>query len=218
MIKPRVDNAAESFAHEFLSVYLRFGLGTMSKTDLDALVMALLDQYGFDESGAMAKLSNQTVSERLRTPVMKVKKLRYAAALRFGGNVEEQAKARLLATLANAVLEPNEDKILLIVEDSLVQNWLQGQLKKHQQIFDHSFNTEIVKVSATGLFDVLRTIFGDDQLAQFEAGYAEMKRTADHAKHLAIFRTLTKEFALSAAKAAGAGTVALVKMHLGLPH
>jgi transposase len=35
----------------------------------------------------------------------------------------------------------------LIIEDALAKNWLQGQLKASAQIFDHSFNTEIIKVS-----------------------------------------------------------------------
>jgi hypothetical protein len=60
-------NALSSFASDFLESYLKFGLGSMSKSDIDALVMALLDRYG-DGSGAMASLSNQTVSERLRMP------------------------------------------------------------------------------------------------------------------------------------------------------
>jgi len=55
----------------------------------------------------MAHYSNQTVSETLRTPVSKIKKLRYEAALKFGGRVEDQAQARLLASLANATLEPD---------------------------------------------------------------------------------------------------------------
>jgi hypothetical protein len=130
-------NALSSFASDFLESYLKFGLGSMSKSDIDALVMALLDRYG-DGSGAMASLSNQTVSERLRTPVARVKKLRYEAALKFGGRVEEQAMGRLLAALASATLEPQDDKVCLIIEDSLAKNWLQGQLKIHQQIFASS--------------------------------------------------------------------------------
>ena len=53
------------------------------------------------------------MSERLRTPVSKVKKLRYEAALKFGDSVEEQAKGRLLAALSDAILEPHDEKVCL---------------------------------------------------------------------------------------------------------
>ena len=105
---------------------------SMSKSDIDALVMHLLDTYGVNSSGPLATLSNQTVSERLKTPASKVKKMRYDAALKFGGRIEDQAMGRLLAALSKASLEPEGEKVLLIIEDSLAKNWLQGQLKIHQ--------------------------------------------------------------------------------------
>ncbi len=209
-------NALSSFASDFLESYLKFGLGSMSKSDIDALVMALLDRYG-DGSGAMASLSNQTVSERLRTPVARVKKLRYEAALKFGGRVEEQAMGRLLAALASATLEPQDDKVCLIIEDSLAKNWLQGQLKIHQQIFDHPFSTEIIRVSASGLFAVLDTVFDKSQLAAFKKGFDDAKRTKDAAQRVQIFKGLARKFAEGAAKAAGGGVVTVVKAHLGSP-
>jgi hypothetical protein len=209
--------ASESFTAEFLDNYLKFGLGSMPKADIDALVMALLDKYGYRLSGPMAPLSNQAVSERLRTPVAKVKKLRYEAALKFGGCVEDQAKGRLLASLANATLEPEEDKVRLIIEDSLAKNWLQGQLKAHQQIFDHPFNTEIIRVSSSGLFAVLDTLFGEKQLGAFKQGYNEAKKNTDAAQRVQLFKSLARKFAEGAARAAGVGVVAIVKAHLGSP-
>jgi hypothetical protein len=97
-------NPKGSFSEDFLDNYLKFGLGSMPRADIDALVMHLLDRYGYDGCQPMAPLSNQSVSERLRTPVAKVKKLRYEAALKFGGRVEDQAMGRLLSALAIATL------------------------------------------------------------------------------------------------------------------
>ncbi|MDZ4104387.1 MAG: hypothetical protein U1E12_22215 [Hydrogenophaga sp.] len=204
------------FASDFLENYLKFGLASMPKSDVDALVMALLDRHGYGGSGPMASLSNQTVSERLRTPVAKIKRLRYDAALKFGGRVEDQAKGRLLAALAVATLEPQDEKICLIVEDALAKNWLQGQLKAHQQIFDHSFNTEIVKVSAAGLFAVLETLFDKEQLQAFQKGYEAAKKIQDTAQRVQNFKALARKFAQGAAAAAGGGVVTVVKAHLGI--
>jgi len=204
------------FEKVFLENYLKFGLGSMPKSDIDALVMHLLDVYGLNGSSPLATLSNQTVSELLKTPVSKVKKLRYDAALKFGGRIEDQAMGRLLAALSKASLEPDGEKICLIIEDSLAKNWLQGQLKIHQHIFDHSFNTEIVKVSSTGLFQVLETVFDKDELKKFKEGYESAKKKKTVEDRVKAFKSVALKFAEGAAKAAGGGVVTVLKAHLGV--
>lgn len=205
-----------TFESEFLENYLKFGLGSMPKSDIDALVMSLLDRYGLDGSDPLATLGNQTVSERLKTPVTKVKKLRYEAALKFGGRVEDQARGRLLAALANGTLEPEGKKICLIIEDSLAKNWLQGQLKIYQHIFDHPFSSEIIRVSADGLFQVLESIFDHKQIGAFKAGYERAKKETDAGERKKIFKDVALKFAEGAAKAAGGTVLTVVKAHLGL--
>ena len=204
------------FETDFLKAYLQFGLGSMPKSDVDALVMHLLDKYGYKKSPPLSLYKNQIVSERLRTPVSKIKKLRYDAALKFGGDVEEEAKARLLVALSNASLEPDGAKICLIIEDALAKNWLQGQLKENQLIFDHSFNTEILKVRADGLFVVLAAFFDDEAIAQLINGYEKLKSNEDIEKMRESFKKLVFKFAESAAQKAGEGVFAIVKTQLGL--
>ncbi len=204
------------FKDDFLRDYLQFGLGSMPKSDVDALVMHLLDTYGIDGSAPLSHYRNQAVSELLRTPVSKVKKLRYDAALKFGGRVEDQAKARLLVALNNASLELNGNQICLIIEDALAKNWLQGQLKNSQLIFEHSFNTEIVKVSASGLFDVLNEFFDKQAISEFRTGYEKAVKTTKDTKLKKEFEKLANSFANNAAKNAGKGVLAIFKSHLGL--
>lgn len=203
------------FEQEFLDNYLKFGLGSMPKSDIDALVMHLLDCYGLNGSGPMANYSNQTVSERLKTPVSKVKKLRYDAALKFGGRIEDQAMGRLLAALSKATIELEGEKICLIIEDTLAKNCLQGQLKIHQHIFDYSFNTEIVKVSASGLFQVLQTVFDKDEIENFKKGYEQAKKEVNVEKRKGFFKAVAKKFAEGAANKAGEGVVTILKVYMG---
>ena len=47
------------FESEFLDNYLKFGLGSMPKSDIDALVMSLLDRYGLKGSGPLASLGKR---------------------------------------------------------------------------------------------------------------------------------------------------------------
>lgn len=206
------------FVQEFLENYLKFGLGSMPKSDIDALVMHLLDRYGYKDYGPLSTRHNQETSEILKTPVSKVKKLRYEAALKFGESIEDQAKGRLLAALSQATLEidDNRERIHLIIEDSLAKNWLQGQLKSKQLIFDHSFNTEIIKVPADGLFSVLETIFQKDELDKFRKAYelAKKKKTAEARRK--AFKEAAGNFAQGAAKQAGSGVVAVLKAQIGM--
>ena len=204
-----------NFENEFLENYLRFGLGSMPKSDIDALVMHLIDKYGAHGGGPMGGYSNQTVSERLKTPVTKIKKLRYDAALKFGGRIEDQAIGRLLAALSKATMEPDGDKICLIIEDSLAKNWLQGQLKIHQQIFDHSFNTEIIKVSASGLFQVLSTVFDKSEIETFSDDYEKAKKQKSIEEKKKFFQSAVRKFAEGVAKKAGEGVVTIFKAHIG---
>ena len=204
------------FETEFLDSCLKLGLASMPKTDIDALVMFLLDKHGLRCSRPLARLSNQQASELLKTPVAKIKKLRYEAALKFGGRPEDQAMGKLLAALANATIEMQGDKICLIVEDTLAKNWLQGQLKAHQQIFDHPFSAEIVRVSADGLFRVLDSTFDKAELAAFKEGHEKAKQSKTAAERKKTFTTVATKFAEGAAKAAGASVLAIVKEQLGL--
>lgn len=206
------------FEEDFLENYLKFGLGALTKSDIDALVMHLLDRYGYADYGPLATRPNQEASEILKTPVSKIKKLRYEAALKFGESIEEQAKGRLLAALSQATLEidDNKEKVNLIIEDSLAKNWLQGQLKSHQLIFDHSFNTEIVKVPADGLFTVLEKIFNKSKLDEFRDAYESAKKRKTAGERRKAFKAAASKFAQGAAKQAGSGVVAVLKAQLGM--
>lgn len=206
----------DKFASDFLKNYLRFGLGSMPKSDIDALVMHLIDLYGCNGLGPTGSLGNQEVSERLKTPLAKIKKLRYEAALKFGGNVEDQAKGRLLAALSKASLELEQDRICLIIEDSLAKNWLQGQLKANRQIFDNPFNTEIVRVSADGLFNALMGVFDKRELESFRVGYKQIKKKTNLEEQKRLFKNLAMKFAEGAAKKAGGGVVTALKSLVGI--
>ena len=204
------------FKKDFLDRYLQLGLGSMPKSDVDALVMHLLDIYGYDNSGPLEIRSNQAVSEILKTPVAKVKKMRYEAALKYGGRVEDQAKGRFLSVLSNASLEADGEKVLFIIEDSLTKNWLQGQLKIHQHIFDHSFNAEIVKVSFTGLIKVLESFFDKEQIDTFKADFEIAKKKKNAEERVRAFKEISKKFAEGAASAAGNAVKTVFKSQCGL--
>jgi len=207
----------KNFAEDFLDSYLKFGLGSMPKGDIDALVMSLIDRYGDGSSPPTAALSHQAASLRLRTSVTRIKRLRYEASLKFHDKVEDQAKGRLLAALAVATLEPEGDKISIVIEDLLAKNWLQGKLKDFKQIYDHSFNSEILKVSASGLFNVLEKLFDTYELTGFRNDFEALLKQSNLKNRKELFKKLMRKFAEGAAEASGSGVITVLKAHLGLP-
>lgn len=203
MTGKKTPSIVKTFKSEFLEHYMAVSIGALGKKDTDALVMYLLDKYGLDDDNPLALKSNQEVSACLRVPASKVKQLRYEAALKYGGRVEEQAKAKLLFALSRAVLEIESKTVCLVIEDALAKNWLQDQLKKNGLIFDHSFNTEIVKVKAEGLFQVLQQIFDEAQTRVFKSSFDKLVKEKKGEQLREGFGRLVAAFAIGAAKAAG---------------
>jgi phenylpyruvate tautomerase PptA (4-oxalocrotonate tautomerase family) len=204
----------DTFESEFLTHYLAAGIGTMAKKDIDALVMYLLDKYGIPGTGSLNKYPNQETSVLLKATVSKIKQLRYEAGLKYGGRVEDKALARLLAALNAAVLDVDSKKIHLIIEDVLAKNWLQGQLKLHGLIFDHSFNSEVLKVDSKGLFKLLGQFFDSKLTERFKEQFEKATKEQKAEKLRESFVKLAKEFAGEAARKAGASVAAYFGLYL----
>ena len=162
-----------SFEKEFLDNYLRFGLGSMTKTDIDALVMHLLDKHGLPDRSSLKHLSNQSVSEQLKTPVNKVKNLRYAASLKFSESIEEEAKHRFSSCLLTANFFAETDVVKFLIEDQLAKSWFQGKLKEAGLYHDSPFNTEAIRVDTKKFLQVLRVLFPENSLDDFEKELSE---------------------------------------------
>lgn len=206
--------SAEQFADEFLKHYLKNGMASLSKSDVDALVMHLLDKYSHQGGVPLQGYSNQVLSETLRTPLSKIKRLRYEAGLKYGGRVEDEAKRRFMVSLSNAAMDLDSGRIILIVEDSLAKNWIQGHIKLHGVVFDGSFNSEIVKVKPDDFFKILHTLLDPSDIDAFKKKYSALENKKKGADLVAGFSKLLKSFVKGAAGKAG-GVIASAL--IGLP-
>ena len=185
----------------------------MPKSDIDALVMYLLDKYGLNGGVPFFKLTNQEVSEKLRAPISKIKKLRYDSSLKFSDDVQLLAKVRLLAALANASFDIEDSKIHIIIEDSLAKNWLQAEIKKNQLVFNNSFNSELVIVNPSDLFNVLDLIFPGKALVKFKSAYNAKNSKIKGDELKTEFSRLTKEFVSDVVKSAAGTFLQYCKMY-----
>jgi len=210
----------DTFVNDFLKHYLKGGIGAMPKSDIDALVMYLLDKHASENGRPLGSFPNQIASERLRAPLSRIKRLRYEGRLTFGGRPEDEARFRFVRLLAKAGLEldKNEEaitKIVFIVEDILAKNWIQGQIKEHSGIFDGSFNTEIVKVDPELFFRLLRTLLPDCEVDTFEKQYKALIKKAKREGLVSGFKSLLSSFVKGATEAGGAAaTTALLALPL----
>lgn len=196
----------EKFKKYFLASYLSGGMGSLSKRDIDALVMHLLDEQGLDDGAPLRNLSNQQVSVKLRVPATRIKTLRYEATLKYISDNESLAKWRFLEVLAKAKFDSEKDKIGFIIEDAFTKNWLQGILKSDGLVFDNSFNAEVVKVDSDGLFAVLKALYDERSVSTLKKRIDDTKAK----KEKLSFAEIKKEFLKGAASALGESTTSVV--------
>lgn len=200
---------AELFTEEFLSHYLKNGIGSMSKSDIDALVMHLLDKYSQKDVGYLLQdQQNQSVSEILRAPVTKIKRLRYEAALKYEKRAEDAAIRRFKSCLRNVSMEIDTNKIVLILEDALAKNWIQGELKKERVFFDGSFNSEIVKVKPDQFIAILHIVLEYEEVELFQEKYNKLVKEKSGQELALGFVSLVKSTLKGIVEAAAVPVVA----------
>ena len=180
----------------------------MPKSDIDALVMHLLDKYTSENGRPLGYFPNQIASERLRAPLARIRRLRYEGSLKFGGRPEDEARIRFIRLLEKSGCELDKKngtitKIVLIVEDILAKNWIQGQIKEHSGIFDGSFNTEIITVDPEVFLNLLSTLLPDNNVAAFKEKYTALIKKTKREDLIGGFKTLISSFVEGAVSEGG---------------
>lgn len=154
-----------------ISIVRDRGLGSMSKTELDALLLHLIEEH------SNSAISNSELALFLRAPVARIKRLRHEAVLRFGGDdLNALFRRRLQALVRTANFEfsilksasgkPNETRILMVIEDEFIRSQLLGHLKKVGSHADWSFNSELLKVEPKALLRVMIEILPGNEIVQ----------------------------------------------------
>ena len=141
----------------------------MTKTDIDALVMHLIEKYGLEKSGPLRDKSNKVVSELTRASISRVRRLRQEAALRYGERIEDEARARILAALKRASVDIEAKQVKLVIDDSLARDWLAAAIHDSGALVDGSFNRQLIRVSQSGLVTVIRELYGKGTATQLES-------------------------------------------------
>lgn len=206
----------DQFVDEFLKEYLENGMGTMSKREIDILVMHL-----FLRHGDLANRSNHDLSIRLRSTESRIRGLRYEARLKYPPD-KDYVKREFLVVLARAQFEldrrDEQDldrmRIIFVLEDEYLRHALQGTLKEKGMFADTSFNTEIVRIECAALVSVLAEMYGEQTAADFKDGFANLLQPEARA---GAFREAMLKFVLDTARSVFSTIVmAELKTRLGL--
>ncbi|MFL7035487.1 hypothetical protein BCS71_19930 [Vibrio lentus] len=89
----------------------------------------------------------------------------------------------------------------MVIEDAFVKQGIQARLKSLGHFADNSFNAELVKISLNSFYELLRSFYSNDDIAQFEDELnAALEKDAENKIE---FKGLLKDFLSGASTKAG---------------
>ena len=141
--------------NDFLNYYLQRGFGSMTKKDVELWV--------FYQLLAQEDKSDYEFSRELKITETRVKNLRYEAQLVYGENDDKKLEEQLKQLFTKAKCRDGaiEGKIILSISNKMLRQYLADILEKDNRIYDSSFNSAIVSLSASDYFWVLQELFLD---------------------------------------------------------
>jgi len=181
------DKAA--FVDELLDNYLSRGFGSLSKSELDTLMMHLLIKHGDG-----ADKANHELSLELQITESRLKNLRYQARLKYASDHDDYIKEEFFRLLENAqlVADAKDASIIFVVEDSFVKQGIKAKLKSLGHFADHSFNSEVVKIKEGAFIDLLNAYFDDKQKKQISVAAKKAMKLAQDISFNEIMHELFK--------------------------
>ncbi|MBN2045341.1 MAG: hypothetical protein JW757_10005 [Anaerolineales bacterium] len=201
-----------AFADKFLERYFENGLGSMTKREVDILVISLLMEHGtIEQNGATEELNllgNNDLSILFQLSETRVKGLRYEAMLKYPPD-ENYVPREFMYLLAKSQFEFEKSggagKICFVMEDKYLRQAIQGLLKKEGMFADTTFNSEIVRISPSFLIEVIRMLLGQEAADEFADGFQQLIESEEEEKE-ELWPEIVRGFLKKMAEAGGAAT------------
>jgi len=184
MPRPFSAGQATTFAQRFLDSYCASGFGTLSKREIDLLVLRLL----IDCQGVDAEHDPQGLSRQLRLPLSKVKALLYELHLRDKGKDAGWVVREVSALLTRSKLSASGKegaksyRIEVGVSDRLLREEIEALLHRDGHFPDYSFSHEILRLTPEAYTTLIERLLPE---AERTALLASLKKEAHKAKHKA---------------------------------
>lgn len=84
--------------------------------------------------------------------------------MKYGKNTEEEFKTRLQEVLEKARFNAEGKKLVFVIENLMLRNYLDGKLKDMGLFSDRSFNSEVVSINAKDFIVLLKELNFDKDI------------------------------------------------------
>lgn len=168
-------NPYEKMGQSIIDNIHDFGLGSISKTDLEGLIFHnicnILEPLYMDN---IQKL-DYVLMQMLKVSHSKLRSLRVIRSAKYLNDLDYNSpenKWRIVAALRNVPVG-NDDiyngKIKISVSDPHTQNLIERMVEDNKEILDRSFSNKVLIINAKQFLTIIASIFGENG----EDGYAD---------------------------------------------
>jgi len=196
------------FMNDFLSLYLRGGLGSMSKKDTDSLIVWLIAKDGsYDSNG---ELDTYRLSLALKVPHKRIQELLFNARLKFE---ETHGDQDVLSEIAKSLLHSkfikvNQDEIKITITDDFTRQALEHEIRSRKGMFERYLNRENISIDIETLSQIMSKLCDDVQWDYLQKHFTKTPTTTDKNSFFKkLLQDCIQTFAMEASKEAGKSVV-----------
>ncbi len=197
-------NDSQEFTKTLMENILERGFGTLSKKDIDVLMMHLLfNDKQFDESS-----DHYEIAKKLKTTPAKVRNLIYDMQLRYG-NEELDIKQILLTRLLSGQYVVDGPYIVLEIRNPQYKDLFEYEVRQLGGFSDGSFNSSVIKLKKEALRKLFNKFFDDFEIEKIMGSLSNEEkkiledRNIDYANSSELLFSLLKTFADSTVSQVG---------------
>lgn len=195
------------FAREFIAQYMNRGFGTLTKREVDLLVMQLLVKYR--RAWSLDRPSDYEIARQLAISPRKVRSMLDELAYRDPSKDDEWCRKQLLEILRDAEKHVDEGYVRVQIDDGLVRAYATAKIRAAMGLVDSSFNTSIVSLSGERYAALVLELIEDDRSKKL-LSYLPTDVEDDQAeKSPSPIKLFIDEFAKAAGKESGSQLVKL---------
>jgi hypothetical protein len=160
------DNNVSVTLNKFLDSFLNLAFGSLSKTEIEILVLDLLEETG--RITEIEKSSQYKLAMELKVSPTKAKNLWYNWSLRKKYD-EKQFKEMLEKILLNPKYKTHKDNdgwFFIQIENPLLLEYVKNRIQQLEHIPDGSFSSKIIKLQAEAFADLIEDCIGKEKKAK----------------------------------------------------
>lgn len=132
------------FTENYVEEYLKRGLGSLSKKDIDVLVLKLILDIRYNE--VEQELDVFALSKELKISIVKLRNLIKEVQLRYNQLNEDVVKKRFVNIFEKNRWRVEKGYVHISIIDPLLREYLLDLIYKENSFADYSFNPEIIKI------------------------------------------------------------------------